>query len=96
MARLNQIIAVVNGKKAQAKKVEETVYHNAQKAPMFEGIARTYSPLDDDGETFPKEVKYVQYRAKTLFPPFVRRSRSCSTLQPPRIGRIARRSPMSL
>jgi hypothetical protein len=63
MARLNQIIAVVNGKKAQAKKVEETVYHNAQKAAMFEGIARTYSPLDDDGETFPKEVKYVQYRA---------------------------------
>jgi uncharacterized protein with ParB-like and HNH nuclease domain len=62
MSKLNQIIAVVNGKKTKTAKAVTDVYHNIQKATMFEGIARSYRPSTEDGETFPPEKKLVQYK----------------------------------
>lgn len=64
MAKLNQIIAVVNGKKTKTAKAVTDVYHNLQKPTLFEGIARSYRPSTEDGETFPPEKKLVQYRVK--------------------------------
>lgn len=61
MARLNQIIAVANGKKKQCEKALTEVYHKLQKSPLFEGIARTYRPKDEDGDKLPPESKHVQY-----------------------------------
>lgn len=62
MAKLNQIIAVVSGKKTQAERALTEIYHKLQKPTLFEGIARTYQPLDEEGETFPPENKRLQYR----------------------------------
>lgn len=64
MAKLNQIIAVVNGKKTRAQKAITEVYKKVQKPALFEGISRTYQPSDEEGETQPPEKKNVQFKAK--------------------------------
>ena len=64
MPKLNQIIAVLNGKKTQSSKDITEVYKKLQKNALFEGISRTYQPMDEDGETQPPERKSVQYSAK--------------------------------
>lgn len=64
MAKLNQIVAVVNGKKTQTQKAITEVYKKLQKAALFEGISRSYTPSDDDGETQPAEKKNVQYKSR--------------------------------
>jgi len=61
MSKLNQIIAVANGRKSKVTKEVTEVYKKVQKSALFEGISRTYQPLDDDGETFPPEKKNSQY-----------------------------------
>src|SRR5690606_21679245 len=38
-------------------------YKKLQKPTLFEGISRTYQPLDEDGETQPAEKKNVQFKA---------------------------------
>jgi hypothetical protein len=60
MAKLNQIVAVVNGVKTKTAKVMTDVYHDLKKDQLFDGISRTYQPLDEDGETCPPEQKLVQ------------------------------------
>lgn len=64
MAKLNQIVAVLNGKKSQAQKAITEVYKKLQKAALFEGLSRSYTPLDDEGETQPSEKKNVQYKSR--------------------------------
>lgn len=63
MAKLNQIIAVVNGKKTQTQKTLTEIYKRLQKGALFEGITRAYTPADEDGEAQPSEKKNVQYKA---------------------------------
>lgn len=62
MAKLNQIIAVANGKKSQCQKSLTEVYHKLQKDALLKGIARSYRPKEDDGDKLPTEAKSVQYR----------------------------------
>lgn len=63
MSKLNQVIAVSNGKKSQVNSEVTNLYKKVQKQDLFNGISRTYHPLDDEGETFPPEKKNVQYTA---------------------------------
>lgn len=62
MAKLNQIIAVVNGKKSKTQKAFTEIYHNLQKPTLFEGVTKVYEPLDENGDAQPPEKKLVQYR----------------------------------
>lgn len=64
MARLNQIIAVLVGRKSQSQKDLTEVYKKLQKSALFEGISRVYQPADEEGETLPPEGKKVQYSAR--------------------------------
>lgn len=64
MAKLCQIIAVVNGKKTKTQKELTETYKKLQKPALFEGITRTYHKTQEDGEDFPPERKNVQYTAK--------------------------------
>jgi hypothetical protein len=66
MGKLNQVIAVVAGKKANATKVITETYHTVQKNTLFEGISRTYQPKDEDGDKLPKEEKFIQKKAGEL------------------------------
>ena len=60
MARLNQIVALVSGKKSAATAVLTEAYHKIQKATLFDGVVRTYRPKDEDGEQLPAETKLLQ------------------------------------
>lgn len=61
MPKLNQVIAVLSGKKNRGQKEITEVYKKIQKSALFEGLSRTYQPLDEEGETQPPEKKSVQY-----------------------------------
>lgn len=65
MAKLNQIIALVNGTKARTQKAITEVYHKLQKKELVTGISRKYSPTDEGGEELPSEQKLVQYQVST-------------------------------
>jgi hypothetical protein len=62
MPRLNQIIAITAGKKAQAHKTLTEAYQTLQKAALLEGVSRTYRPRDEEGEQLPPEKKTVQVK----------------------------------
>ena len=62
MAKLNQIIAVVDGKKSHVGRALIEIYHKLQKLDLFKGISKTYRPKDEEGDRLPPESKRVQYR----------------------------------
>jgi hypothetical protein len=61
--KLNQIVAVVNGKKTKTQKALTEIYQSLSKPTLFEGILKTYKPVDEMGETQPDERKNVQFKA---------------------------------
>ena len=64
MSKLNQIIAVCNGKKTNVEKAVTGVYQRIQKPELFSGLSRTYQPTDDGGESLPSEVKFPQAKVQ--------------------------------
>jgi hypothetical protein len=66
MTKLNQIVAIEKGVKTDVAKKVTRIYHEAQKVQLFGGIARTYRPKEDGGDTFPDESTLVQLRADAL------------------------------
>ena len=66
MGKLCQVIAVVAGKKQKATAVITDCYHKVQKAPLFDGISRTYQPKDEDGDKLPPESKSIQIKVGDL------------------------------
>jgi hypothetical protein len=63
MTKLNQIIAIEKGVRARTTRRVTDLYHQFQKPALFSGLARTYRPRDDEGETLPDERTSVQLRA---------------------------------
>ncbi|WDZ84672.1 hypothetical protein [Micromonospora cathayae] len=63
MAKLNQIIAVTKGVKAQTTREFTDAHRNVQKAPLLSGISRSYQPKDEEGEQLPPESTRVQVSA---------------------------------
>lgn len=66
MAKLNQIIAVVNGKKTEAQNALTALLRKCGKTELFTGLFRSYRPNTEDGETFPSESKAVQCTVKEV------------------------------
>jgi hypothetical protein len=64
--KLNQVIAVAAGRKADVAKGVTELYHTLQKESLFDGISRTYKPRAEDGESLPAESKHVQKRSRDL------------------------------
>lgn len=60
--KLNQIIAIEKGLKSQTHADVNDAYRRVGKAELLAGIARTYRPVDDEGEALPPESKRVQVR----------------------------------
>ena len=60
MPKLNQIIAIANGKKSHASSELTKLYHLLQKPALLDGISRTYQPKDEEGERLPPEKKNPQ------------------------------------
>jgi hypothetical protein len=67
MPKLNQINAVVSGRKGEAEKAVTELYKLIQKDQLFAGRERTYRPLDEiQGQKLPPESQRVQQRADDL------------------------------
>jgi len=67
MTKLNQIVAVVNGKKTEAKTALTELHRKSSNVDVLNGLTRTYQPFDEDGETFPDEGKLPQLTASKVF-----------------------------
>lgn len=61
--KLNQVIALVGGRKTSIQKLLTSVHHG-WKTDRVAGLTRTYQPKNDDGERFPSENKPLQVRVK--------------------------------
>jgi hypothetical protein len=66
MARLNQIVAVVSGKKTRVEKEFGELNKVLQKADLFHGIARQDQPVEENGEELPSERKDPQKSTKAI------------------------------
>ena len=67
MPKLNQINAIVSGRKGEAEKAVTELYKLIQKDQLFAGRERTYRPLDEvQGQKLPPESQRVQQRADDL------------------------------
>lgn len=60
MSKLNQIVAVEKSKKTRANRVVSDQYKLLQKPQLFNGLLRSYKPLNDEGTTYPDENQVVQ------------------------------------
>jgi hypothetical protein len=63
MGKLNQVIAVEKSVKNKAHAAITEIYQKMQKAPLLQGISRTYRPKDELGEALPSESSRVQLNA---------------------------------
>src|ERR1043165_6513989 len=70
MAKLHQVVAVVSGKKKRVEEVKTECYHKVQKAPLFDGISKTYQPKNEDGDRLPSESKDVQVKVSDMVADF--------------------------
>lgn len=66
MGKLNQTLAVVTGLKTQANKSLTQAYHVLQKNELFNGLVRTYTPRDEEGERLPSESKRIQTKVSEV------------------------------
>jgi len=62
--KLNQVVAIVKGKKERMR-AAMTAIHHGWKSEGLSGMARTYKPLNEDGSTFPNENKPILVHAKS-------------------------------
>ena len=60
MARLNQLLAASKTARKDANDTVTALYHTAQKGQLFNGLQRTYEPLEDGGVQLPPESQLVQ------------------------------------
>jgi hypothetical protein len=61
--KLHQLIAMSRDVKTRSEREINSAYQNLQKPTPLTGIARTYQPIDDEGEKLPSEATRVQYTA---------------------------------
>ncbi len=66
MTKLNQIVALVTGRKKAATAAATAAYHAIQKPELLAGISKVYRPKDEEGEQLPPESKLVQIRIPKL------------------------------
>lgn len=63
MTQLNQIVAVEKGVKSATTRELTEVHRSLGKSVLLQGIARDYTPRDDEGERLPSERTKVQTTA---------------------------------
>lgn len=67
MPKLNQVNAIVSGRKGETEKTVTELYKIIQKEQLFAGRERTYRPQDEvNGQKLPPESQRVQQRADDL------------------------------
>lgn len=65
-AKLNQIIAIEKGVKAQGYSAISELNKAIQKPDLFNGFTKLYQPVEENGEVLPHESKKVQFNVKDI------------------------------
>lgn len=60
MPKLHEVVAVATGKKSEVQKFVTSGYHDLQKPELFDGLRKTYQPIEEGGEQLPPESKNPQ------------------------------------
>jgi hypothetical protein len=71
MAKLNQIIAVLNGVKNTTQQEQAKIYQLVQKTALFQGLTRTFAPKNEEGYVYPSENQMVQVTASKAIASFI-------------------------
>jgi hypothetical protein len=66
MAKLCQILAVADGRKKSVHKEVTAIYQQLQKPAGFNGLVKTYKPMDEKDPGQPPERKPIQSYAKKM------------------------------
>ncbi|MBX2797127.1 MAG: hypothetical protein KTR31_05650 [Myxococcales bacterium] len=64
--KLHEVVAVRKGVKTRTYSELTDLFRKAQRDELYNGMAREFTPTDDDGETFPSESKQVQLVAEDV------------------------------
>jgi hypothetical protein len=72
MTKLNQIVALEKGEKDRTNKSTATLFQDATKPPLFAGLAKTYEPKDEGGQSYPPEATRVKITVTELLDAFVK------------------------
>lgn len=64
--KLNQLLAIEKGIRQQTQKEITELHRVSQKEELYDGLDRTYSPFNEDGEPIPPEKKVIQQRAEEV------------------------------
>ena len=64
MPKLCELVAVFSGKKAETEAFVTNIYHRVQKGDLYDGMRKTYAPVDEGGEVLPPESKNAQANLK--------------------------------
>jgi hypothetical protein len=64
--KLHEVVAIRKGVKSRTYSELTQLHKQAQKPELYNGMSREFTPLDDDGETFPPESKNVQLIAEDV------------------------------
>lgn len=60
--KLNQVVAIEKGAKSRIYEEITKIYQKHQKSDLLNGLSRSYTPAQEDGDTLPPESKRVQVR----------------------------------
>jgi hypothetical protein len=63
MQKLNQVVALEHSTKSRTHSTISNLHKVSQKSDLFNGFAKSYTPKDEEGDTFPNENKKVQFIA---------------------------------
>lgn len=72
MTTLNQILGVRKGVNSTAGKRFTEIHRDTLKAQLVNGLSRTYTPKDDDGDVLPGEFQRVQIKVDDLIEDLVK------------------------
>ena len=64
--KLHEVVAIRKGVKSRTYSELTELFKRAQRDELYSGLSREFTPLDDDGETFPSESKQVQLVAEDV------------------------------
>ena len=66
MPQLNQVLAIVKGRKTVLNTEISALHHATQKPTLVNGHHKTFIPKEEEGETYPDDMQHVQHRAKEV------------------------------
>lgn len=66
MPKQHELNALTKGRKSEVEKFFTGIYQKLQKPDLFDGLQKTYQPLNEEGEKLPPEAKSPQLKIDDL------------------------------